>query len=237
MRFDQKIMNYVCGEITKTKVINPYMMYDRDTDGTVKKDENGDAVYSILFTNLLNTCTIKLAKLEEEGTTIDEDIDAKEKDIKYYESKGCKLNQDINSCVTIPNSSGWKLPLTSAWVTSEYQVVRTDCIGCGGISHRGIDLGASEGTYAYAAAKGRVAYIVRRGSCGGNMVYIYHTINGVPYTTVYMHLLEIKVNVDDIVVEEAEELKASMEKELDEVQTEQEKYLAEADALLSEAGV
>ena len=31
------------------------------------------------------------------------------------------------------------------------------------------------------------------------MVYIYHTINGVPYTTVYMHLLEIKVNVDDIV--------------------------------------
>ncbi len=65
----------------------------------------------------------------------------KKKDIKYYESKGCKLNQNINSCVTIPNSSGWKLPLTSAWVTSEYQVVRTDCIGCGGVSHRGIDLG------------------------------------------------------------------------------------------------
>jgi transcriptional regulator of acetoin/glycerol metabolism len=38
-------------------------------------------------------------------------------------------------------------------------------------------------------------------------------------------------------LEEAEELKASMEKELDDVQAEQEKYLAEADALLSEAGV
>jgi len=38
-------------------------------------------------------------------------------------------------------------------------------------------------------------------------------------------------------LEEAEDLKASMEKELDEVQAEQEKYLAEADALLSEAGV
>ena len=38
-------------------------------------------------------------------------------------------------------------------------------------------------------------------------------------------------------LEEAEELKASMEKELDEVQAEQEKYLAESDALLSEAGV
>lgn len=147
----------------------------------------------------LATLKSNLAKLEEEGTTIEEDIDAKEKDIKYYESKGCKPTQNINSCVTVPNSSGWKLPLTGAWVTSEFQVVRKDCIGCGSSSHRGIDLGASEGTRAYAAAKGRVAYIVRRGSCGGNMVYIYHTVNGKPYTTVYMHLLEIWVSVDDIV--------------------------------------
>ena len=170
-----------------------------DSKVTLASKQKELEVQSNNLASKLATLKANLSKLEEEGTTIDEDIDAKEKDIKYYESKGCKLNQDINSCVTIPNSSGWKLPLTSAWVTSEYQVVRTDCIGCGGISHRGIDLGASEGTYAYAAAKGRVAYIVRRGSCGGNMVYIYHTINGVPYTTVYMHLLEIKVNVDDIV--------------------------------------
>ena len=170
-----------------------------DSKVTLASKQKELEVQSNNLASKLATLKANLSKLEEEGTTIDEDIDAKEKDIKYYESKGCKLNQDINSCVTIPNSSGWKLPLTSAWVTSEYQVVRTDCIGCGGVSHRGIDLGASEGTYAYAAAKGRVAYIVRRGSCGGNMVYIYHTINGVPYTTVYMHLLEIKVNVDDIV--------------------------------------
>ena len=170
-----------------------------DSKVTLASKQKELEVQSNNLASKLATLKANLSKLEEEGTTIDEDIDAKEKDIKYYESKGCKLNQNINSCVTIPNSSGWKLPLTSAWVTSEYQVVRTDCIGCGGTSHRGIDLGASEGTYAYAAAKGRVAYIVRRGSCGGNMVYIYHTINGVPYTTVYMHLLEIKVNVDDIV--------------------------------------
>ena len=170
-----------------------------DSKITLASKQKELEVQSSNLASKLATLKANLSKLEEEGTTIDEDIDAKEKDIKYYESKGCKLNQDINSCVTIPNSSGWKLPLASAWVTSEYQVVRTDCIGCGGTSHRGIDLGVSEGTYAYAAAKGRVAYIVRRGSCGGNMVYIYHTINGVPYTTVYMHLLEIKVNVDDIV--------------------------------------
>ena len=160
----------------------------------VKLEEESKSLSSKLATLKAN-----LSKLEEEGTTIDEDIDAKEKDIRYYESKGCKPNQDINSCVSIPNSSGWKLPLTGAWVTSEYQVVRTDCIGCGGVSHRGIDLGASEGTQAYAAARGRVAYTVSKSSCGGNMVYIYHTINGIPYTTVYMHLLEIKVNPGDIV--------------------------------------
>lgn len=145
----------------------------------------------------LTTLKANLAQLEVEGTTIDEDIESKEKDIKYYESKGCKTNQDISSCVKIPNSSGWVLPVKSAWVTSEYQKVRTDCIGCGGTAHYGIDLGVGEGTYAYAAAKGRVAYIVRKSSCGGNMVYIYHTVDGLPYTTVYMHLLEIKVNVDD----------------------------------------
>lgn len=38
-------------------------------------------------------------------------------------------------------------------------------------------------------------------------------------------------------LEEAEALKESMEKELEEVKAEQEKYLEKADALLTEAGV
>ena len=41
--------------------------------------------------------------------------------------------------------------------------------------------------------------IVRKSSCGGNMVYIQHTIKGVKYRTVYMHLHSINVKVGDIV--------------------------------------
>ena len=145
------------------------------------------------------TLKSNLKELNEEGTTIAEDIEAKQQDIDYYESKGCKRNEKLSSCVYVPSASGWKLPIYGGWVTSEYQIVRTDCYGCGGYSHRGIDIGASEGTPIYAAATGRVAYIVSRSSCGGNMVYVYHTVNNRPYTTVYMHLLTINVKTDDIV--------------------------------------
>ena len=42
-----------------------------------------------------------------------------------------------------------------------------------------------------------VGKIIRRASCGGNQVYVYHTINGVKYNTSYWHLLTINVNVGD----------------------------------------
>ena len=42
-----------------------------------------------------------------------------------------------------------------------------------------------------------VGKIIRKSSCGGNQVYIYHTINGKKYTSAYLHLLEIKVSVGD----------------------------------------
>ena len=95
------------------------------------------------------------------------------------------------------SSSGWVLPVSSAYVTSQFQIVRTDCYGCGGSSHRGIDLGVGEGTPVYAAANGTVAYVVTSGtslSCGGIKVYLYHVVNGKLYTTVYMHLLRASVS-------------------------------------------
>lgn len=95
------------------------------------------------------------------------------------------------------SSSGWVLPVSSAYVTSQFQIVRTDCYGCGGSSHRGIDLGVGEGTPVYAAANGTVAYVVTSGtslSCGGIKVYLYHVVDGRLYTTVYMHLLRASVS-------------------------------------------
>ena len=42
-----------------------------------------------------------------------------------------------------------------------------------------------------------VGKIIRKASCGGNQVYIYHTIGGKQITTGYMHLLDIKVSIGD----------------------------------------
>ena len=157
----------------------------------------------------LATLNSNLSRLTEEGTSIADDIRSLNLDISKYEKMGCGKNEEVNSCILrnstkmgMISANGWNLPVVSAWVTSQFQVVRTDCYGCGGSSHRGIDLGVGSGTNVYAAANGRVALVVRSGSslsCGGIKVYIYHNVNGVLYTTVYMHLSQALVSEGQIV--------------------------------------
>ena len=147
---------------------------------------------------------------KEEGTTIEEDIKDMKAQIKKYENKGCKDSEDILTCgikkqssggtVVNVNASGWNYPLAWGCVTSEYTGYNERGDWSGGGGHHGIDLDCvSEGTTVYAAATGVVARVVNYSSCGGNMVFIYHSVNGVPYTTVYMHLLRISVSADDVV--------------------------------------
>ena len=135
-------------------------------------------------------------------TGIADDIKSLKLDIDKYEKMGCPRNADVNEYAkkhlasVIGVANGWSLPVTSAILTSQFQIVRTDCIGCGGSSHRGIDLGVPSGTNVYAAANGQVAYVVTSGSslsCGGIKVYVYHNVNGRLYTTVYMHLSQALV--------------------------------------------
>lgn len=157
-----------------------------------------------------------LAELTEEGTTIEEDINYLKKNIKYYEGYKCSKTEDVDACVTRvkqaearkkastgtsqPRATGWTYPLQRGCVSSEFTTYRTDW-GVGS-AHYGIDLACnSEGTSVYAAAAGTVDRIVNYSSCGGNMVFIYHTVNGVNYTSVYMHLLSISVSEKQVVNE------------------------------------
>lgn len=140
---------------------------------------------------------VNLAELTEEGTTIEQDIADLKKDINYYtKTLGCSRNQDVSTCVSQPKANGWSYPLASGCVTSEFTPYRTDWSP--GSSHYGIDLSCvPEGTKVYAAAAGTVARVVNYSggrSCGGNMVFVYHTVNGVKYTSVYMHLLSISTS-------------------------------------------
>lgn len=148
------------------------------------------------LTSKVNTLQASLASFQTEGATLKEDIEDLKEEIKAYEAKGCKRNQDITTCTASINATGWKYPLTKGCVTSEYTgyAIREDWSGGGG--HHGIDLSCvSEGTKIYAAANGTVKRIIRESKCGGNMVYVYHNVNGKKYTTVYMHMLKISSEI------------------------------------------
>lgn len=153
------------------------------------------------------TLRANLSSYQEEGTTIEQDIADMKKEIKRYVDKGCKDNENITTCgikktnYVLNTASGWTYPLARGCVTSEYVGYGQRTDWSGSVSgHHGIDLDCvSEGTNVYAAASGVVARVVYRSSCGGNMVFVYHNVNGNAYTTVYMHLLRISVSEDQVV--------------------------------------
>lgn len=154
------------------------------------------------LTSKLNTLQSSLKNYMVEGTDIETDIKDLKKQIKAYEDRGCKRNQDLAACTASINATGWSFPLKSGCVTSEYTGSNERNDWSGGGSHYGIDLSCvNEGTNVYPAADGVVARIVYKASCGGNMVYINHVVNGKKFTTVYMHLLHISnnISVDKIV--------------------------------------
>lgn len=139
-----------------------------------------------------------LADAQEEVASAKSLVDAQKKLIDYYQNKlGCKDDQDINKCGTIPFSGKMIRPLTSFSITSEYGY-RIHPVTRQYKFHSGIDL-AGGSTDVYAVAPGTVAGISWKNSCGGTMLFIHHNINGSYYTVTYMHLYKVNVKVGDYV--------------------------------------
>lgn len=140
-----------------------------------------------------------LASIVEGAESIESEIAGVKELISYYEKAGCGEDEDLVACVSIANNSGWIRPLTKGKITSPFgwRIHPTQGVWK---FHNGIDIGGnSEGTKIYSSAAGIVGKITRKSSCGGNMVYIWVYVQGTPYTVVYMHLLEVYVNVGDAV--------------------------------------
>lgn len=151
-----------------------------------------------VLNNKVNKLTYNLKSFTEEGSSLEEDIESIKKLINSYEKMGCKLNQELSTCTGTINATGWTYPIYMGCVTSNYGS-RSYYLNGRIVNdyHYGIDLSCiPEGTPVYPAADGVVYSIIRRGSCGGNMVYIRHIVNGKRYSTSYLHLLSIANGID-----------------------------------------
>ena len=146
---------------------------------------------------------LNLDALAEDQIDVDKDIEARKVMIasyeKIYKQNNCKEDVDISKCIKVPPANKFVRPLVKGVVTSKYGYRYHPTLHYWRL-HSGIDIGGNyTGTKVFAAAAGRVSKIVRKSSCGGNMVYIEHNLKGKYYRTVYMHLHSINVKVGQTV--------------------------------------
>lgn len=132
----------------------------------------------------------------DETLDVADEIAAKKKLIKYYESMGCSKNQNVNSCSGAKAVDGWSYPLKKFWQSSNYGWDENRY-------HYAVDLAIAEGNQVLAVGNGTVIYSgvywrkTNIESCGGLVIQIKHTYKGVDYISLYMHMLTSNVKVGD----------------------------------------
>lgn len=142
----------------------------------------------------------KLSEAMEGSVSIEEEIAALKKNIDLYQNTyKCKLDETLDECLAdkIPGGKTFYRPIVTGRVSSNFGYragVPLSSRHANGF-HYGIDMAGTHGETVYSAGPGKVAAIFKRSSCGGNMVYINHNINGKKYTTGYYHLAYISVSV------------------------------------------
>lgn len=159
------------------------------------------------YESIISELEDDLSKLIDGVPTLEDNINDLKKSIKMYEDAGCKDNEYLATCMDTVNNSGWLRPLTKGKVTSAFGM-RFHPTKKKWQMHNGIDIGVSEGTKAYAPGNGVVGAVVTMDEwskyknslkCGGQKIYINTYVNGVAYTVIYMHMLEVYVDVGDVV--------------------------------------
>ncbi|MBR6689785.1 MAG: peptidoglycan DD-metalloendopeptidase family protein [Bacilli bacterium] len=148
----------------------------------------------------LSSLGSQLGEIMDENVSIEDDIASMKKLINTYENiYNCGLDEDISTCGRgkLPPDTAFYRPVASGKVSANYGIYYP---WGKPKQHYGMDIsGTGHGANVYSMANGRVAYITYRSSCGGNMVYIHHNVNGQLYTTAYFHLSYINVSVGDTV--------------------------------------
>lgn len=144
----------------------------------------------------------KMTSLYDISADLDETIKAQKEIIQNYKDRGCKLDDNIDTCGrgVLPNNTRFWRPIAYGQITSHFG---NRCFWLNGSYtcdfHTGLDLsGSGLGSPIYATASGTVALVDQIG-CGGNYVLIHHKVNGQYYTSMYMHLYQVYVKTGDFV--------------------------------------
>ena len=158
---------------------------------------------------VLSKYNLSMEDLADDHKDAKADYEASKKEVaayeKLYKEKGCSDTTAILDCIDIPYADGFVRPTAKGTITSEYGLRYHPTLHYYRM-HNGIDIGVPTNTNVYAAAAGIVSKITRvanpnkkNSSCGGNVVYVKHRVNGKEYTSVYMHLHSISVKLNDFV--------------------------------------
>ena len=144
------------------------------------------------------------------GVSIQDEMDTIAKSIKLYQDTyKCSDNEDISACIdrynraqriaaqnkaksqanyNVPSAAGFYVPIT--YWTGTYEFRHHD---------NGFDLSTPEGQEVHPIADGVVIDIWYKYSCGGNMIWIAHNVNGQKYTSAYFHMKTVNVSLDQTV--------------------------------------
>ena len=170
-------------------------------------DQSEEAITKL--NKVLAKYNLSMEDLVDDHKDAKADYEASKKEVeayeKLYKQHGCSESTAILDCIDIPYADGFVRPTTKGVITSEYGLRYHPTLHYYRM-HNGIDIGVPTNTPVYASAAGIVSKITkvanpnkRNSSCGGNVVYVKHRVNGKEYTTAYMHLHSISVKLNDFV--------------------------------------
>ncbi len=180
-----QIVNYTQGELDSLEKL----IKDNEALQVKLADDNVNLTNSIdEYERQVSELRDEMDKLYVVGLGVKEEIDAQKELIKAFEAAGCKNGDDVQECYYNKqgSSSSFSRPTATGRISQPWSA-----------THGGIDIAVSKGTKVYATANGTVAYVQDgptylknngKKSCGGNIIYMHHTVGGKSYTTEYAHL-------------------------------------------------
>ena len=174
------------------KEYNELIESNKKHQADIKKKEEELTIKQNNLQKEVSKLQYQVTQLGNEQGSLEEGILKSEASVRALIADGCDENETVDACYTrlktLPSDTSFWRPLFSASITSVWGSRRYWYNGRWVESyHYGLDLGTAERTKVYSVANGTVgdrAYW----SGTGYVLYVYHKVNGVKYTSVYEHL-------------------------------------------------